>query len=152
MRSVVMFLATLGWAGYSPFAPGTVGTIVAVPLFPLLAQLRDASVLTYVVVLTAGLVIAVWVADVAGRTLDDVDSSHIVIDEAAGYAVATAFLDFSWLAAGLAFCLFRFFDIVKPFPASWVERHLPGGLGVVGDDVVAGLFAGVMARFLLCLV
>jgi phosphatidylglycerophosphatase A len=79
------------------------------------------------------------------------DSSHIVIDEVAGYVVATALLDFSWLAAGLAFCLFRLFDILKPFPASWVDRHVGGGLGVVGDDVVAGIFAGVVARILLCL-
>lgn len=151
VERVVMFLATLAGAGYAPIAPGTVGTLVAVPLFPLLTQLRHACFPAYVVALVMGVAGAVWVSDAAGKILGEVDSSRIVIDEAAGYAVATAFLDFSWVAAGLAFCLFRLFDILKPFPASWVERHLGGGVGVVGDDVVSGIFAGVVARVLLCL-
>ena len=149
VRHFVTFLATCGWVGYVPFAPGTVGTLVAVPLFPLLAQLRETSPTAWLLALGVGLGVAVWAADVAGRSLGETDSGHIVIDEVAGYVVATAFLDFSWSAAALAFCLFRLFDIVKPFPASWIDRHVGGGLGVVGDDVVAGIFAGTVARILL---
>jgi phosphatidylglycerophosphatase A len=151
VRQLVIFLATWGWVGYAPVAPGTVGTLAAVPLFPLLAVLRQASMPAYLVAVVLGLAGAVWVSGAACSVFGEHDSSRIVIDEVAGYVVATALLDFSWFAAGLAFCLFRLFDILKPFPASWVDRHVGGGLGVVGDDVVAGVFAGIVARILLCL-
>jgi len=95
---------------------------------------------------------SIWVAGVASEELGEHDSPHIVIDEVAGYITATGFLDFSWIAAALAFFLFRLFDILKPFPASWFDRHVHGGLGVVGDDVVAGIFAGVVARIMLGLI
>ena len=145
----VVSVATCGWAGYSPFAPGTVGTLLAIPIFPALGALRDLSVATYLLAVALILVGSVWVAGVASEELGERDSPHIVIDEVAGYVTATAFLDFSWLAAALAFFLFRLFDILKPFPASWFDRYVHGGLGVVGDDVVAGIFAGVVARIVL---
>ena len=149
MRKLIMAVVTVGGAGYAPVAPGTVGTLVAVPLFPVLDALRTATPLGAVVALAGLGALAVWAAGAAGPILGEVDSSHIVVDEVVGYLVAAAFLDFSWWNAALAFCLFRLFDIVKPFPASWVERRLGGGLGVVGDDVVAGIFAGIVARILL---
>ncbi len=148
-RRLVLAVVTVGGLGYAPVASGTVGTLAAVPLFPVLDALRTAAPLAAVAALVGLTGLAVWAAGVAGPLLGDVDSSRIVIDEVVGFLVATAFLDFSWWNAVLAFCLFRLFDIVKPFPASWVERRLGGGLGVVGDDVIAGIFAGVVARLLL---
>ena len=149
LRGLAVFVATCGWAGYAPVAPGTVGTLVAVPLFPALTRLWNMSPPSYLLAFALILAGAVWAAGVATRDFGEPDSKHIVIDEVAGYVVATAFLDFSWSAAAVAFCLFRLFDILKPFPVSWVDRHVHGGAGVVGDDVVAGIFAGVAARVLL---
>lgn len=148
-RRLLVAVATVGGTGYAPLAPGTIGTLAAVPLFPVLDALSAAAPLLGAAALVGFGALAVWAADVAGPILGEVDSSHIVVDEVVGYLVAAAFLNFSWRNAALVFCLFRLFDIVKPFPASWVERRLGGGLGVVGDDVVAGLFAGVVARVLL---
>ncbi len=149
MRTFAVRVASLGWVGHAPVAPGTAGTLVAVPLFPLAAHIQAASPSGYVMFLCVAIAGAIWAAHVAGRDLGEVDSSRIVVDEAVGYLVATAFLDFSWPAAVSAFCLFRLFDILKPFPISWVERRLGGGLGVVADDVVAGVFAGIVASILL---
>jgi len=148
-RRLALSLATCGRAGYVPAARGTVGTLLAIPLFPALAGLRDLSLVGYVVAITLILLGSIWAAGVASEELDEPDSPHIVIDEVAGYVVTTAFLDFSWSTAVLAFCLFRFFDIAKPFPVSWVDRNVHGGLGVVGDDVTAGVLAGVATRIVL---
>jgi phosphatidylglycerophosphatase A len=149
MGAFAVFVASLGGVGYAPVAPGTVGTLVVVPLFPVAARIQAAWPAGYVAFLGVAITGAIWAAHVAGRALGEVDSSRIVIDEAVGYLVTTAFLDFSWAAAASAFCLFRLFDILKPFPVSWVERRLGGGLGVVADDVVAGALAGLVASVLL---
>jgi phosphatidylglycerophosphatase A len=152
MRRLVIFLATGMCAGYFPVAPGTAGTLLAVPLFPVLARLWDLSVSGYVTAIAMVLAGSVWLADAAERIFGESDSSHIVIDEIAGFVIATVFLDFTWTAAALVFVLFRVFDILKPFPAGWIDRQVGGGLGVVGDDVVSGIWAGVVARILQCLV
>jgi phosphatidylglycerophosphatase A len=149
VRHIVLFLATGAYTGYVPVAPGTVGTLLGVPLFAALAALRETSPLAYVGAFAAAFAAAVWVAGAAEPLFDGHDSNHIVIDEVVGFAAVSAALDFSWTAVVVAFLLFRLFDIVKPFPASWVDRHVGGGLGVVGDDVIAGLLAGVVARGLL---
>jgi phosphatidylglycerophosphatase A len=149
MRAILMAVATCGGAGYAPVAPGTLGTLAAVPLFFVLDGVRRTSPATGWLALVALIAVAVWAAGAAERVLDETDSGRIVIDEVAGYLVATAFMEFSWWTAALAFCLFRLFDIVKPFPISWVERRLSGGVGVVADDVVAGAVAGGVAGILL---
>lgn len=149
MRHLAVLIATWGGIGRVPIAPGTAGTLAAVPLFPLLAHLRATAPVLHVLAVAALLAAAVWAAGAASRAFAEPDSGRIVIDEVSGYVVATAFLDFSWLAAAIAFALFRLFDVVKPFPVSWVDRHVHGGLGVVGDDVLAGVLAGVATRVVL---
>lgn len=131
-------IATAGGAGYSPVAPGTCGTLVAIPLAWALA---GADWPIYLLV-CAGLIAAgVWAAAVADRSWGTHDSGRIVIDEVAGYLVTMAAVDRSsavLLAAG--FVVFRAFDIAKPPPVRWVDQRLGGGLGVVLDDVAAGLY------------
>jgi phosphatidylglycerophosphatase A len=151
-RRLALSLATLGWAGYAPSARGTVGTLLAIPLFPALAALREPSLAGYLIALALILLGSVWTASVASEELGERDSPHIVIDEVAGFVVATAFLDFSWSATAVAFCLFRLFDIAKPFPVSWVDRNVHGGLGVVGDDLAAGILAGLATRIVLAFI
>ena len=152
MRKLAIVIATFGGIGYAPVAPGTVGTLAAVPLFPVLAQLRTTLPVAHAIAVLALVAGAVWAAGAASRAFGEPDSGRIVIDEVAGYVTATAFLDFTWLTAAIAFTLFRLFDVMKPFPVSWIDRHVHGGLGVVGDDVLAGILAGMATRLVLSFV
>jgi phosphatidylglycerophosphatase A len=135
-------IATAGGAGYAPVAPGTCGTAVAVPLAWLAAPLPLWAFLALTVAITGAGIAAAGIADRAWGTHD---SGRIVIDEVAGYLVTVAFADPSRPAVlALGFVLFRAFDIVKPPPIRWLDRNLPGGTGVVLDDVAAGVGAGLV--------
>jgi phosphatidylglycerophosphatase A len=149
MRTFILFLATGAYSGYAPVASGTVGTLVAIPLIFLSAQLFSFSVVLHLIVIVLAIAGACWVADVADRKLAEHDSSKIVIDEFAGFLVATAAMEVTWAQLFLAFFLFRLFDIVKPPPASFFDEKVPGGIGVVLDDVCAGLYTNLIVRILL---
>lgn len=149
MRKLALAVATVGGVGYAPVASGTFGSLAAVPLLPALAALRTRSPVAYALVVFGLAAAAVWAAGRAETILGAHDHSNIVIDEVAGLVVAGIFLPGTWLATGIAFLLFRFFDIVKPFPANLIDRRLEGGISVVGDDLVAGAYAGIAARLLL---
>jgi phosphatidylglycerophosphatase A len=152
VRALAVTVATVAGVGNVPFASGTFGSLVAVPLLPLLAGLRGVSAAAYAAVLVVLIVVAIWSAGAAEEALGGHDHSRIVIDEVAGLVVAGIFLPATWLAVGLAFVLFRLFDIVKPFPAGLIDGRVEGGLGVVGDDLVAGLYAGLATWLILRLV
>ena len=149
MRSLAVAVATVAGVGYAPFAPGTVGSLAALPLLPALAALRAHSLAGYTAVLASLILMAVWAAGRAEEALGAHDHAAIVIDEVAGLAVTGFLLPATWRAAALAFVCFRVLDVVKPFPAGAIDRHGRGGVGVVGDDLVAGLYAGLLARGLL---
>jgi phosphatidylglycerophosphatase A len=91
------------------------------------------------------------VSDLAGRIYAVADDGRIVIDELVGYLVTVALLPFSWQTALLGFFWFRLFDIVKPPPASWFDKKMKNGVGVVLDDVVAGMYAAGAVRLCLAL-
>ncbi len=136
------FLATAGGAGYSPIAPGTCGTAVAVPIAIGLASL---PLWQYAIVVTVITGIAIVAADGADRAWGTHDCQRIVIDEVAGYLVTMALVDRShWAPLVCGFVAFRFFDIVKPPPVRWLDENLPGGTGVVLDDVAAGVMGMVV--------
>jgi phosphatidylglycerophosphatase A len=149
VRALVLLLATVGGVGYAPVAPGTVGSLVAMPLVPWIARLRVVSWPTAVVVVAVGALVAVWVAGRAERLLGVHDHSRIVIDEVAGMSVAALFVPSTWLGAIVAFATFRLFDVWKPYPVGLIDRTTRGGLGVVGDDLVAGVYAGALTRLVL---
>lgn len=142
MNSLAKAIATALGAGYSPIAPGTCGTAVAVPLAWLLAGLPlwQFSVITLAVTL-----VGVWAAATADRAWGTHDSGRIVIDEVAGYLVTMALVDrTNWIVLGIGFVVFRFFDIVKPPPVRWLDENLPGGWGVVLDDIAAGIMGAAV--------
>jgi phosphatidylglycerophosphatase A len=149
VRSLAIALATVGGVGYAPVASGTFGSLAAVPLLPALAALRGGTPAGYALVVAAIVLIAIWAAGRAEEALGGHDHSAIVIDEVAGLVMAGIFLPGTWVATGLAFVLFRVFDVVKPFPASAIDGRVEGGLGVVGDDLVAGVYAGMAGWLLL---
>jgi phosphatidylglycerophosphatase A len=133
-------VATLGVVGRAPVAPGTVAsalTVLALWLFGL-------SPLGLVVLLVAVTVAGVWAADAAERVLGGKDPGAIVIDEVAGMTLSALLVPPTPSALLAAFVLFRLFDVLKPFPAN-VSQRLRGGLGVMVDDLVAGLYALALA-------
>ncbi len=139
---LLLFVGSLAYLGFVPVASGTVAVaVVGVPSYLLLVgvfKLGWASFLICSVVLTF---LAIWVAGRTDRVLGELDSKKNVIDEIPGYWIALIGLPLTWQIVTAAFFLERFMDIAKIWPASWVERRLPGGWGVVLDDVVAGLYA-----------
>lgn len=124
-------------SGLAPLAPGTAGTIVGIPLYLLFSLFPWPLYLLSVVTL---FFLAVFVSQEAERLFAEKDPSRVVIDEIMGFQ-CTMFLVAPTVAhIVLGFVLFRIFDIAKPFPIRWCEKRLPGGYGVVGDDVVAGIY------------
>jgi len=147
------FFLTVGFSGLSPKAPGTVGSIVALVLAMLLLQVISLSTLFLLAILIS--VFAVKQIDIYEKEVGAHDGSEIVIDELAGMwialAIASATAD-NYIIAGLAFVYFRLFDIWKPSLIGKIDRDVKGGWGVMGDDMLAGLFAGLstsMTYFLL---
>lgn len=139
-------VVTMGYAGRSVVAPGTVGALLAIPLALALA---GTSIAVRVAVCVAAVVIAVlfserYVREVASGDNASKDPQNIVIDETVGCLIALLCVPFEPLWVIAAFVGFRAFDILKPGPVRWAERHLRGGLGVVMDDVVAGVLAGAL--------
>ena len=153
---LALALATWG-VGYLPLIPGTFGSLVSIGLFLLLVQttggvVRIAAVFASVVALTFG---GIWAAfrteALAGRK----DPSKIVVDEVAGQMLALLPLTFltrnpPLLVVMVSFILFRFFDIVKPYPCAQLER-LEGGYGVMCDDIVAGVYAAVVTSVIVAI-
>lgn len=148
MRRLILFLASNAGLGFFPWAPGTAGTLAGLPAFFLLAELTPGG---YMLAWSLLLILACWVCQRAGSILGIADDGRIVIDELVGYLVTVAFLPFSWTAALLGFIFFRLFDIAKVFPASWLDRRMKNGIGVVLDDVVAGLYGAIALRICLAL-
>ena len=151
MRTLVILLASAGYVGYIPIASGTFGSVVAVPLFWAFDGLRAASVIAYVLTYVAAVAGACWVAGKAEELLNEHDSHKIVIDEVVGYLAATLFFVPTWRHALAAFVIFRALDIIKPYPAGYIDQNVPGGAGVVLDDVVSGIYSNLALRVLLAI-
>jgi phosphatidylglycerophosphatase A len=128
-------------AGLSPYAPGTIGTIVSVPIVILVAQFGWVYHLVFALLACGG---GIYLCGESAKRLDVHDHPGIVWDEIAGYSVTmlAAPAEMFWLAAG--FVLFRFFDIVKPSPIREADHSLRGGVGIMLDDIIAGIFAGAI--------
>jgi phosphatidylglycerophosphatase A len=122
--------------GLSPRAPGTMGTLGAIPLYLLVARAGQAGTAAAALIVTA---VGVWAASVVARDLGKKDPQVVVIDEVAGFLVTMLPVrELSWAAIGIGFLVFRGLDILKPWPVRRLE-DLPGGWGIVMDDVAAGL-------------
>lgn len=138
MIKVQLWLATWFGAGYLPLMPGTWGALAALPLWWLLQHLRLPVYGFLVLVL---LLLAVVVSATGVGHFQHPDPGAVVIDEVVGQLIALAGCPPSWGPVLAGFGLFRFFDILKPFPGRWLEANLPGGWGIVMDDVAAGFYA-----------
>lgn len=147
METLIRCAATGGYIGYIPAAPGTFGSIEGLVLgwlvFGPITQRSPAVAIVLFGLLFAG---GCWVAGRAERILVQHDSSHIVIDEILGMVAAMFLLPTRWPWMLAAFGLFRLFDILKPYPASLIDRHLGGGVGVMLDDMAAAIYANLILQ------
>lgn len=139
------FLFTAFYSGYCPKAPGTAGTFVAMAIYiaeNIVFSGANNDLLNIVNLIIVSLLIypSVKLSDYAEEFYNSKDPQSVVIDEVIGYWISVLFLPFSFSYAFLAFILFRLFDIVKPFPARGLQS-LSGGLGIMIDDIIAGVYA-----------
>jgi len=142
-EDAVMFLATGFYIGNIPFAPGSFGSLIGLPLSFALTGI--SSVLAVLCTLLF-IFFAVYIADVAEKILEQNDPGCIVIDEVAGMMVTLIGLPFNPITVVIGFILFRVLDVLKPFPIRNLDKRIPGGWGVVADDVAAGVIANLLLR------
>jgi phosphatidylglycerophosphatase A len=133
------FIALGFGTGLSPVAPGTVGTLVALPLAALLRTFTTD--LGFLVAVVIAFIVGVWAAHRTGRDLGVSDHGAIVWDEVVAFLLVLYFIGAGPVREAFAFLLFRFFDIVKPPPASMIDREWHHGFGVMADDIVAAFYA-----------
>ena len=135
--SVANFFALGAGLGLAPKAPGTFGTLLGLPLL----LVMPPNQLAYVLVVIVLFVFGVWVCGACSQYLGVHDHGAIVWDEVVGYLVTMVALPVTWQWMLAGFIVFRVFDILKPWPISWVDRRVHGGFGIMIDDVLAGLLA-----------
>lgn len=140
MDKIAEILATFFFVGKSPKAPGTLGSLAALPFAWGLWQLPPLAAWSLVL---ATFLVGVWASSRVVQSSGVQDNQTIVIDEVVGIFVASAAASQGWHFLA-AFGLFRFFDILKPGPVGWADRTIKGGLGVMVDDLVAGILAGAI--------
>ena len=140
-RRLGVFIATCAHIGYAPVAPGTFGSAAALVLYYLVR--RQASTTIELVTIGVVLIVGLWSATEAEHHFGGIDPGPVVIDEVIGMLITLAFHPVNVLGALTGFFIFRVLDVVKPWPARRLEL-LPGGLGVVLDDVMAGIYGNLM--------
>ena len=149
MKNLSVFVASVGYVGFFPFAPGTAGSLAALALFAVIRWINVPAVELGAIV--AVFAIGVWAASGTEVALGRKDPGVVVIDEVLGMLITLALLPVSIPGVALGFLFFRIFDVVKPYPAAQLE-HLHGGLGIMADDAVAGLYSHLLLRLCLWLV
>ena len=132
-------------SGGVPKAPGTVGTLAAVPLYLLLSSF---SLSVYFLTILLMLIFGIWLCGKVSEDLGVHDHGGIVWDEWVGFLITMAWAPSGWLWVLIGFLLFRLFDIWKPWPIGYLDRHLSGGLGIMLDDVLAGIYSLVLLQVL----
>jgi phosphatidylglycerophosphatase A len=138
LTNPIQFLALGFGSGLMPKAPGTFGTLAAIPVFLLLAPLSTIYYLSVVIVFS---LLGIYLCGYAAKAAGVHDHPAIVWDEIVGFLITMFMVPISWQSVVVGFVLFRLFDIVKPWPISYLDKHCHGGFGIMIDDIVAGLAA-----------
>jgi len=125
-------------SGLAPKAPGTAGTLMAIPLYLLMTAL---SLPIYIAVCFAVSLVGIYICGRSAQLLNTHDHPGIVWDEFAGFFITMIGFAVTWQNVLFGFVLFRIFDILKPWPIKWIDKKVDGGLGIMLDDILAGIFA-----------
>ena len=145
MNRFFLVLATGFGVGYSPVDPGTLGTLIAIPVYYFLSAIPSPI---YEITLIGFFFLSVWISENAEIFFGKKDDPRIVIDEMMGFLITMLWVPKTILFVIIGFFLFRFFDILKPFPVRHLEKRLKGGFGVVLDDVMAGVYASIILHLI----
>lgn len=132
--------------GLSPYAPGTIGTLAALPIYALMQWLGWAE---YGIFLALLILFGFWICGIADKAAGVHDHSSIVWDEIVGYLLTLWMIPNDWQWIVIGFVLFRLYDIWKPWPISWLNHKVSGGVGVVVDDLLAGVFANITLQIII---
>jgi phosphatidylglycerophosphatase A len=139
MNRTALFIATAGGAGYAPIAPGTAGSLVGLALYWLATSWSTQALATVLIVI---IVFGTWAGSVAAARFGRKDPGAVVIDEVAGQMLTLAGTGVGAAGMAVGFLVFRVYDVLKPWPADRLES-LPGGVGIMADDLMAGLYANL---------
>ena len=145
-RNPIHFLAFGLGSGAAPWAPGTVGTAAAV--IPYLLWFQYWSIGWFLALIVVTFVVGVWLCEKTSEDLGVHDHSGIVWDEFVGYWLTMFLAPQGWEWALVGFVLFRFFDVLKPWPVKWADRRVAGGFGIMVDDLLAGIYAWIVLQVL----
>ena len=145
MNRFFLIIATGFGVGYSRIAPGTLGTLIAIPIYYFLSGIPSPL---YEITLIGFFFLSVWISENAEIFFEKKDDQRIVIDEIVGLLITMLWVPKTLPVIIMGFFLFRFFDILKPFPIRRMERKLKGGFGVVLDDVMAGVYANIILHLI----
>tara|TARA_B100000900_G_scaffold89670_1_gene73065 strand:- start:14281 stop:14733 length:453 start_codon:yes stop_codon:yes gene_type:complete len=139
---ILRFILTGFYIGKIKYAPGTFGTLLAIPLFLLIQDLNLISKILFVFLF---FLLSLFLLSISykRKVFDEIDDKSIVIDEIIGYLVFIIFFENTLFDLTVGFLLFRLFDIIKPYPISLIDKKMKNALGVILDDIIAGLFSGI---------
>ncbi len=143
------FIAFGFGSGAVPFAPGTFGTLMAIPFYFTMQSLSHSLYLLLTIIITLA---SMWLCHRVAKEINVHDHSGMCLDEIVGYLVTmyAAPHGLAWIIAG--FLLFRLFDIWKPWPIRYIDEHASGGIGIILDDVLAGIYSLIILRIIAWLV
>jgi phosphatidylglycerophosphatase A len=144
-RNPLHFIAFGFGAGAIPFAPGTFGTLMGIPFY---LALRSLSLTNYLAVLLVIIVSSMWLSHKVAKEIGVHDHTGMCLDEIVGFLVTMANAPFGWGWILIGFLLFRLFDIWKPWPINYIDEKVPGGVGIILDDVLAGIYSLVIIQIL----
>ena len=147
-EKAVLFFATGFFVGNVPLAPGTFGTLLGIPLCFLLTKIGFFRAVLFIAIFVMA---AIWASHRVQQIIKQEDPACIVVDEISGFMVTMLGLPLNAVSILLGFIVFRAFDIIKPFPIRYLEKKIPGGAGIVLDDVAAGIFSNLVLRIIFLL-
>ncbi len=145
MNRFFLLFSTVFGVGYSPVAPGTLGTLIAIPVYYFLSNISSPI---YEITLIGFFFLSVWISENAEVFFRKKDDPRIVIDEMMGFLITMLWVPKTTRFIVIGFFLFRFFDILKPFPIRHLEKKFKGGFGVVLDDVMAGIYGNIILQII----
>lgn len=146
LKDPIVLIAVGFGSGLAPKAPGTAGTLIAVPLFIFMQPL---PLISYLLITTFLFIAGIWICTYTAEKFAVHDHPAIVIDEIVGYLITMIAAPEGWLVIVVGFILFRLLDAIKPWPISWFDKNINGGLGIMIDDVIAGIIALAIIQGLL---
>lgn len=144
-KNPIHFLAFGLGSGASPYAPGTVGTVAAIIPY---IWMQDLSLTNYLIMLVVTTLIGIWLCDKTSKDIGVHDHGGIVWDEFVGFWITMIMAPAGWGWILIGFILFRIFDILKPWPIGWADSKVSGGLGIMLDDILAGIYAALILQFI----